>query len=209
MNIIDISWPISPAMTTYKNESQITFMPVKVINRDGVSKTAFTLDTHTGTHIDAPAHFMKDGATIDKVEIESVMGPAMVIDLSSVDGAITDAHLEAYDLDECEIVLIKTKNSNRTADASFDPEYTYLDASAAAYLAEETDIVAVGFDYLGIERNQPSHETHTILFEAQITIIEGLRLGAVKEGEYFFVCLPLALQGLDGAPARAILVEGL
>jgi len=209
MNIIDISWPISSTMTTYKDESKVILSPLKIIERDGVRKTAITLDTHTGTHIDSPAHFKKDGITIDKIGLDTCMGPCVVIDLSDIDGAIMAEHLEAYDFDECDVVLIKTKNSKRAADAPFDQQFTYLDASAAAFFAEATDVQTIGFDYLGIERNQPSHETHTMLFEAQITIIEGLRLEAVAEGEYFFVCLPLAVQGLDGAPARAILVEGL
>lgn len=209
MNIIDISWPISPAMTTYKQETKVQFNTLKTLAIDGSQKTQIILDTHTGTHVDMPAHLIKDGATSEKVELESLFGPCVVVDLSSVDGAITAAHLEEYDFEECDVVLIKTKNSNAFPDAPFNPAFVYLDASAAEFFAEMTDVQAVGFDYLGIERNQPNHETHTMLFNAGITVIEGLRLRTVAEGEYFFVCLPLAVQGLDGAPARAILVEGL
>lgn len=209
MHIIDISWPISNTMTAYKNEKTVSCEPLKTIAKDGAQKTKITLDTHTGTHVDAPAHFIKDGITNDKIELETMMGPCVVIDLSRISGAITAADLEEYDLEECDILLIKTKNSARATDAPFDSEFVYLDASAAEYLAEMTDIQTIGFDYLGIERNQINHDTHHALFEAEITIIEGLRLAAVAEGEYFFVCLPLAVKGLDGAPARAILVQGL
>ena len=209
MNIIDISWPISPTMTTYKNETTVAFKPLKTMEIDRVRKTQITLDTHTGTHIDAAAHFLLQGATTEKTELETLIGACVVVDLSHISGAITAEHLEEYDFEECDIVLIKTKNSVLTPTALFDPEFVYLDASAAAFFVEMTDVQTVGIDYLGIERNQPLHETHTLFFEAGITIVEGLRLQAAEEGDYFFVCLPLAVQGLDGAPARAILVEGL
>jgi arylformamidase len=209
MNIIDISWPISPTMTTYKNESKVLFNAVKTMERNAVRKTELVLDTHTGTHIDMPSHFIQNGITSEKTELESLFGPCVVIDLSHVEGAISATHLEEYDFEECDVVLIKTKNSTLAHDAPFNTSCVYLDASAAEYFAETTDVQTVGFDYIGIERNQPNHETHTTLFNAQITVIEGLRLSHVAEGEYFFVCLPLAVQGLDGAPARAILVEGL
>jgi arylformamidase len=209
MHIIDISWPISSAMTAYKNEKNVAFAPLKKLEVDGARKTQITLDSHTGTHVDTPAHFINDGATSDGIDLETLAGPCVVIDLSRISGAITAADLEEYDLEECDILLIKTKNSALAVDTPFNPDFVYLDASAATYLAEMTDIQTVGFDYLGIERNQPKHDTHHALFEADITIVEGLRLAAVAEGEYFFVCLPLALKGLDAAPARAILVQGL
>jgi arylformamidase len=209
MHIIDISWPISGTMTAYKNEKTVAFTPLKKLETDGARKTQITLDTHTGTHVDTPAHFIKDGATSDATDLETLAGPCVVIDLSRISSAITAADLEEYDLEECDILLIKTKNSALATDAPFDVEFVYLDASAATYLAEMTDVQTVGFDYLGIERNQPKHDTHQALFEADITIVEGLRLAAAAEGEYFFVCLPLALKDLDGAPARAILVQGL
>lgn len=209
MQIIDISWPISVDMTAYKNEKTVSVTPLKTIATDGARKTQVTLDTHTGTHIDVPAHFIKDGATSDAIDLETLTGPCVVIDLSGVTGAITEDDLEEYDLEECVILLIKTKNSALPADAPFNPDFVYLDASAAAYLAEATEVQTIGFDYIGIERNQPEHDTHHILFEAGITIVEGLRLSEAKEGEYFFSCLPLAVKGLDAAPARAILVQGL
>jgi arylformamidase len=208
MNIIDISWPITPQMTTYKNEALIQFTPSHTIEQHGVAKTLITLDSHTGTHIDAPSHFVKTGKTTTDIDLDAISGPCVVLDLSHVTTAITVADLELYDLEECEIILFKTNNSKKSYDAPFDPAFVSLDASAADYCAQ-LGLHAIGFDYLGIERNQPTHATHTILFDAQITIIEGLRLAHVAEGEYFFICLPLAVNGLDGAPARAILVEGL
>ncbi len=209
MKIIDISWPISAAMTAYKQEKIVDFTSLKTLEVHGARKTQITLDTHSGTHVDMPAHFIKDGATTDGMDLESLIGPCVVVDLSHINGVITAADLEEYDFEECDIVLIKTQNSALAPDAPFNPEFVYLDGSAANYFAEMTDVQTIGFDYIGIERNQPQHDTHNELFAAGVTIVEGLRLSAIAEGEYFFVCMPLALIGLDGAPARAILVQGL
>ena len=208
MNIIDISWPITQDMTAYKDEKVVQFDAIRTFEKDNVRKTKITLDTHTGTHIDAPSHFLKDGIPTNRIELEQCVGQAIVIDMSHIESLITADDLEEYDLDDCDIVLFKTRNSQLNSTAPFNSNFVYLDESAAQALAE-MGINAVGFDYLGIERNQPTHNTHIILLQGGVAVIEGLRLGHVQEGEYFFVCLPLALQGLDGAPARAILVDDL
>jgi arylformamidase len=208
MKIVDISWPISPTMTTYKNEGAVQLSPIKTIAQDGVAKTTITLDSHTGTHVDTQAHFIKNGKNSTNLDLESLMGPCVVLDLSHITDVITADDLEAYDLQESDIVLIKTKNSTAPSDAPFNAHFIYLDVSAAQYLAE-VEITALGFDYLGIERNQPQHPTHRLLFDADITIVEGLRLANIAEGEYFFVCLPLAIMQIDAVPARAVLIEGL
>ncbi len=209
MNIIDISWPISPAMTAYKQEKTVAFTPLKTFEADGARKTQITLDSHTGTHVDMPSHFLKDGATTDAMELETLIGQCVVVDMSHINGVITEADLEEYDFEECDIVLIKTKNSALDADAPYNPDFVYLDESVATFFTEMTDVQTIGFDYIGLERNQPNHGTHVGLFNTGLTIIEGLRLAAATEGEYFLVCMPLAVKGLDGAPARAILVQGL
>ncbi len=109
------------------------------------------------------------------------------------------------DIKEDEIILFRTKNSDLAPTAAFDYEFVYLREDAARYLVNKR-VRAVGIDYLGIERNQPAHETHTALLSADIPIIEGLRLAEVAEGHYQLVCLPLAIVGLEASPARAILI---
>lgn len=208
MNIIDISWPITPEMTAYKNEKTVQFDEMRTFEKDGVRKTLLTLDTHTGTHIDAPSHFLKDGISTNRIELDQFVGQCVVLDLSEVEDKITADHLDAYDLEDCDAVLFKTRNSQHSPLAPFNETFVYLDSSAAEMLVD-LGINAVGIDYLGIERNQAGHETHLMLLQAGIVIVEGLRLSHVQEGEYFFICLPLALVGLDGAPARAILVDDL
>ena len=206
MKIFDISWPITHDCTTYKNRNDVSCTSLKQFERDNVRETLIQLNVHTGTHVDAPAHFLATGATVDAIPLEQLIGPCLVIDLMHVQDAITQADLMGHAIEPESIVLFKTLNSNQSPTASFCDQFIYLDSAAASYLAEKK-IKAVGIDYLGIERNQPSHDTHRILMQADIVIVEGLRLKSVEEGSYLFICLPLNLIGLEAAPARAMLVS--
>ncbi|HSW73704.1 MAG TPA: cyclase family protein [Candidatus Limnocylindria bacterium] len=206
MNIIDISWPISPDMTAYKDRKQVLLTPTKTFEQDHVRESMLQLGCNSGTHIDAPSHFMRDGVFIDKVSLSTVIGPCTVLDLTHVTFAITASDLQKQSIDEGSIVVCKTTNSSLAPTAPFNPHFVYIDASAARYLVEK-NIKAIGIDYLGIERNQPDHATHEAFMQAGITIIEGLRLQGVQAGNYFLWCLPLALQGTEAAPARAVLVQ--
>ena len=174
------------------------------------------LSSHVGTHVDAPAHFIEQGATIEATCVHLLCGPCTVSS-TFVHDAITRKDLEKLTFSTSR-VLLKTRNSSHAATAPFDPNFVYLAASGAAYLRER-GVRCVGIDYLGIERGQPDRETHIILLSAGLprhsssmseggcAIIEGLRLGHVAPGEYRLICLPLALQGLEAAPARAILMS--
>jgi arylformamidase len=206
MNIIDISWPITAAMTEYKNMRSVTVMPTKTMERDNVRQTTITLTTHTGTHIDAPAHFLPDGKTIDEIPLVSYIGPCSVIDMMHVNEVITYddiAHLKEL---KNNIILFKTQNSFCQPTQEFKYNFVSLAREAAQHLVAH-NVKAVGIDYLGIERNQPEHDTHKLFMEETIPIIEGLRLAHVQAGNYFLICLPLLLPKLDAAPARAILLQ--
>lgn len=204
MKAIDISWPIFERMTTYKDTKDIKIESTKHFDIDGVRTCCFTLGSHVGTHIDAPAHFIRNGPTVDKMELEHTMGECKVLDFTDIDDKITDEHLAMYDIDYEDIILLKTKNSFLKPDAPFDKKFVYLDETGAQYLAD-IGIRCVGIDYLSIERDQEGHPTHTILMLADVAIIEGLRLAHVEQDLYSLVCLPLAVQGTDAVPARAIL----
>jgi arylformamidase len=208
MNIIDISWPLSELTTAYKDKKTISFNTVKTVAKDGVCESLITLSSHSGTHIDAPAHFIDNGSTIDHALLERFMGPCKVIDMTHISTVITADALYDLDIEEDDFILFKTKNSALSATMPFNKNFVYLEASAAAYLAE-CAVALVGFDYLGIEREQPQHETHRLLMDADVMIVEGLRLAHVTAGAYLFVCLPLAVQGVEAAPARAVLVTDL
>lgn len=204
--IIDISWPITPDMTSYKNNKPVNFTHEKNFADHQVCDSKITLNSHTGTHIDAPSHFLANGVTIETISLQSLVGPCRVLDLTHVENKITNQDLKTFDIQADEIILLKTKNSLLENTAPFDTKFVYLDKTGAQFLADKK-IKTVGIDYLGIEREQPDHETHCILFEQRITIIEGLRLMETIGGEsYILYCLPLAVNGLEAAPARAILI---
>lgn len=208
VTIIDISWPISTATTGYKDKNIVNIHDVKHFVADGARETTITLSSHTGTHVDAPSHFLRDGKTIDEIALERLHGHAKVLDLITVSGAITSDHLKVFAIEAGDIILLRTANSLREPTEKFDPHFIYLSAEGAAYLAQRK-VRAVGIDYLGIERNQPDHATHTTLMQADVVVIEGLRLGHVQEGVYNFICLPLKMIGTEGAPARAVLMVSL
>ena len=193
-------------MTAYKDRKTVSFEATKTFEHDRVRESKITLSTHTGTHVDAPAHFLPGGETIDATPLEMLMGNCLVLDFTSVKEKITRADLEIYDIDDEDIILLKTKNSSLSPTAPFETDFVYLEESGAQYLIE-AGAKAVGIDYLGIERQQADHATHKALMLAALPIIEGLRLGHVHEGEYSIACLPLQTVGLEAAPARVILIE--
>lgn len=206
MKIYDISWPITPDMTAYKDRHVVAFNHTKTFDHDGARESVITLGSHSGTHIDAPSHFLSDGAPIESYSLDRYVGPAYVIDLLHLDSGITADDLKKHELPSQSIILFKTANSLLSPTESFTKDFVYLDQSGAQYIADIKP-KAVGIDYLGIERSQPGHETHNALLSNNIPIIEGLRLGEVSAGYYTLVCLPLAIIGLEAAPARAILMQ--
>lgn len=204
--IIDISWPISQNMTAYKDKKVVVVTHTKTWEADKAREALITLGTHTGTHVDAPPHFMQNGPTIDRLDLATLIGRCTVFDMTHIDDCIKADDLKDLAILEDQIILFKTKNSALDPNAPFNPQFIYLNRSGAQLLAAQ-NVRAVGIDYLGIERGQQGHETHLCLLEKNIPIIEGLRLDHVPAGGYFFCCLPLALDGLEAAPARAILMQ--
>lgn len=208
MQIIDISWPISNQMTTYKNKADVLIESTRTWESHQSRESKLSCGVHTGTHVDAPAHFLADGKTVDQINLAQLIGSCQVFDLTHVQTCITDNDLKKIDFNQAKRVLFKTQNSFDNRSGLFNPNFIYLDQTAAQYLANQK-INVIGVDGLGVERNQPGHETHKILFEHNILIIEGLCLAQVEPGAYELICLPLALTGTDGAPARAILMKRL
>lgn len=202
MKIYDISWPLFNGMTTYKDKGTFKRDESKTWEKDRSRESIITMGSHIGTHIDAPAHFLEKGKTVDQIDLTKLMGPCKVIDLTSVN-VITAKDLKKHDL--AARVLLKTKNSNHATNEKFDKDFVYIDATAAQYLVEN-GVICVGIDYLGIETKQPNHETHEQLLKNETVIIEGLRLKDIKPGNYFLSCLSLPLVGSDAAPARAVLI---
>lgn len=206
MKILDISWPISEQMTAYKDKHTVKFDMVRTMSADNMRDSHIAMSSHTGTHVDAPSHFIEDGKTMDKIRLERLVGPCKVLSVTLADGTITADHLEPYPIAQGDIVLFKTSNSALGETEKFNAQFVYLDESAARYLGQKK-VKAVGLDYLSMERSNPEHPTHLALFAHDVVIIEGLRLQHVPAGDYFFVCLPLNVVGLEAAPARAILIS--
>ncbi|MAG92054.1 cyclase [Candidatus Woesearchaeota archaeon] len=204
MKIYDLSPEISEQMAVYKNKSEKR-PKIKVTRtlKEGTNESKLDIELHTGSHVDAPYHTLKFGNTIEKLSLDKFMGNSIVLDLTKVKDSIRQSNLSKLRIKKNDIVLLKTKNN---PDKNFNPDFTYLHKSGAAYLASKK-IKAVGIDSLGIERNDPSHETHNILLRKNIPIFEGLDLSKVKQGNYFFHGLPLKIKNGDASPVRAVLVR--
>lgn len=203
MKIIDISMAIDENMPVYKNKEEKK--PKITVSSDfstgSVYESGLYMNLHTGTHIDMPLHMTPDGATSDNLDISKFITPCIVLDLSHVSDKISGVHLQEKKIPHNTFILLKTKNSYTSG---FDPGFIYLDASGANYL-KDLHATGVGIDALGIERSQSGHETHKILFQHRIPIIEGLRLSEVSEGMYKMIALPLKINKVEALPARVIL----
>jgi arylformamidase len=202
--LTDISMPICPGMPVYKNkeEKQPVFETTSDFSTASAHETRLHIDAHTGTHIDAPLHMLEGGATIESIVLSQLVRSCRVVDLTGVTDAIRAADVEELGPKAGEFLLFKTRNSS---DDFFNPEFVYVSADAAQRLAD-AGIAGVGIDALGVERAQPGHETHKRLMNAGAIIIEGLRLADVEPGVYTLVAAPLALVGVDAAPARVFLM---
>ncbi|WP_258358768.1 cyclase family protein [Moorella sulfitireducens (nom. illeg.)] len=204
MRIYDISMPIYHGMPVYKNRAEKQPQLEVTCNYEkGIRETRWLLDSHTGTHIDAPAHVLPGGATIAQLDLSPLIGPCRVLDLTTVSDHITSGDLENQPICSGDFVLLKTGNSWAGGN---EAGFIYLDAGAAFYLVQK-GVRGVGLDALGVERDQPGHPTHRTLLENGVIIIEGLRLKDVPPGVYHMVALPLPLIGAEAAPARVVLLE--
>lgn len=204
MRFLDISWPISNEITTYKNKKDVKIEFVKNFEQDLVRESKICLGSHTGTHLDLPAHFLKDGFFSQDLILSQINGKCQVLDLSHINNRITDKDLMQHDI-KSDIILLKTKNSLLDNNFDFNFDFVYLDKSGSKYIADNFKLKLVGIDYLGIEHTQADHETHITLFNSNILILEGLRLKNASAGFYTLNCLPLNIVGLEALPCRAVL----
>ena len=204
-NWIDVSVPITDGMLHWPENPGVTLRRVFDIDRDGVNVSELSLGVHNGTHIDAPVHFLHEGADVGQLDPAVGIGPARVIEIADR-VAVRRRELEAVGPKPGERLLLKTRNSDRQWFAEpFRTDFVFVAADGAEYLAE-CRVALVGVDYLsvgGFARDMEA--THRLLLGAGILVVEGLDLSAVNAGAYELVCLPLRLVGSEGAPARALL----
>ncbi len=206
MRIIDISVPNRPGQHVYPGDPEPRVAPVRTIaGGDVCNLSLLTLGSHTGTHVDAPYHFLPDGPRLGEVPLDRMIGEALVADLRGRP-AVDASALAPLPVRPGDILLCRTDNSARWAAPEFQRDFTYLTEDAAAWLVAR-GVRAVGMDYLSIERfGSADFPVHRRLLGAGIFVIEGLDLQAVAPGRYTLVCLPLKFPDLDGAPARAVLL---
>lgn len=206
--IIDISTPVVTGGLVYPGNPAIEIAPQQSIaNGASANVSSIFFGSHTGTHVDAAKHFFDDGQTVDDLPLDRLMGRAVVLEFADDVMQIGVKELEGQPIAGAKRVLLKTRNSALLEQAEFARNYTFLAPDGAELLAEK-GVELVGIDYLSIEQFRSGHHrTHRALLERRIVIVEGLQLGGVAPGEYDFICLPLRLAGMDGAPARAVLLE--
>ncbi len=207
MKIYDISVTISNRIPTWPGDPAVSIEQVKSLtNGDGANVSYLSMGAHTGTHIDAPYHFLADGTTTDAVSLDRLIGPCRVVELD-VDEVISASDLQRADFNNCEKILFKTKNSKLWQDKTEDfvKNFIALDLSAADYLVEK-NVKLVGIDYLSIEGfYADENRVHKRLLENNILPLEGINLSGIAPGDYELICLPLKISHTDGAPVRAVL----
>ena len=203
---IDISVPLYTGMVHWPDNPPVLIeRTMDLEHGDAANVSKIELGAHTGTHMDAPRHFFANGAGLDEMPLEAAIGPARVIPIEHPQ-AILPAELEAHNLQAGERVLFRTRNSERCwKSEQFIEDFVYISAAAAQFLVDRK-VRTIGIDYLSVGGYiYDGIETHQILLEAGIWLIEGLNLSSVSPGVYELVCLPLRVVAADGAPARAIL----
>jgi arylformamidase len=209
MPIYDITLTISPAMPVWPGDPAVKLEQIEAMDRgDHVNVTRLDLSAHTGTHVDAPHHFLNDGRTVENLPLEVLTGPCYVAQLPDDVDEITAAILARTPIpDGTTRLLFGTSNSHWWAQGvlEFQPDFVAVSEDGAQWLVDH-GVKLVGVDYLSVAPYQQSTPTHTVLLKAGIVILEGVNLAQVPRGFYDLYCLPLKLAGSDGAPARAILV---
>jgi len=212
MKIYDISLTVRSDMPDWPGFPPILLQRFKKLE-DGANNniSALSMSVHSGTHVDAPYHFLEDGAAIETLPLDILIGEARVVHLADEVKLITEKVLvEAGIQAGWTRVLLRTRNSQFWAQnrAGFQPDFTGISPDGAAYLVD-CGVRLIGLDYLSIAPYQKSRATHEILLKAGVIPLEGVDLHLVPAGIYQLYCLPLKLAGSDGAPVRAVLIDNL
>lgn len=208
MRIYDITLTLSAEIPTWPGDPKFYMERFDKIEAGAQTNTTrLEMSAHTGTHVDAPYHFINHGKGVDQLSLKVLTGRVYVLHLPEVD-VVTAADLERADIPpRTRRLLIRTRNSEYWAKGvnEFQTDFVALTADAAEYLVKR-GVKLIGVDYLSVAPYEQSRPTHEILLRANVIIVEGLNLAEVAQGRYMLYCLPLKLKGADGAPARAILI---
>lgn len=205
--LYDISMTIDSGMISWPGDGPVKVDRIRSMD-DGERLNLSRLDmsAHTGTHIDAPVHFIKEGSGVESLPLEALIGPAAVVHIPGAQ-AISAAELEKADIPaDVERVLLKTDNAELAIQKKFNEKYSFVTPEGARFLID-SGIRLVGVDYLSIAQYGNGDAVHQALLGAGTIIIEGLDLRGVAPGSYNMIALPLKIAGCDGAPARVVLKE--
>ena len=204
----DVTVPVSEGIPVWPGDPAVHVEWANRIDRgDDLNLSRLQMGSHTGTHVDAPFHFIDGGATVEQVPVELLIGPAYVASLEGLNTVTIHAEeLAAMGLPAGIVrLLLKTRNSAfwHERGLAFQRDFTHLGADAARWLVER-GIQVIGIDYLSIGAFEHGEEVHHILLGAGVIAIEGLDLSQVPAGPCQLICLPLKIEGGDGAPARVV-----
>ena len=203
---IDISVPLRDAMVHWPNDPPVSIKRVKDIEQgDTANLTVISMGVHSGTHVDAPIHFIKEGKDIDHIPLDSVIGRARVIEIRDPE-SIKPEELVRHCIQRGERILFKTENSSHVGQKDeFVEDFVFISDAAADFLVDR-GVRLVGIDYLSVGSfKHGGSYVHKTLLSSEVWTIEGLNLSNVTPGNYDLICLPLRIIGGDGTPARAIL----
>ena len=200
--------PIVNGMVSYPGGPEVRLSAhSEVRHGDSANVSRLELSSHTGTHVDTAKHFDDSGGGVETLSLDDLIGPAVVVHLADEVRSVGPAELERHDLLGRKRVLLRTRNSELQQKSEFVRDYTWLAREGAEWLVKR-GVRLVGTDYLSIEQFRSGHHrAHRALLAAGVVIVEGLALAGIAPGPYRLICLPLRLEGLDGAPARAVLEE--
>jgi arylformamidase len=203
--IYDVTVPLSASAPVYPGDPRFEMdFTHRMASGAPYNLARFSLGAHAGTHVDAPFHFLPEGATVDDLPLEILMGKARVVEIPSRE-RIRREDLEAVDLRNDLRILLKTRMSGQLRVPEFQEDFVHLTGDGASYLAQ-AGLKLVGIDYLSVDRfGTTEYEAHHALLGAGVVIVEGLDLSEVEPGEYDMVCLPLRIVGAEASPARVVL----
>lgn len=207
MKLIDISIPIKTVMPQWPGDAKPRITQISSLQkRDESNVTNVAMGLHTGTHLDAPLHFLKKGGAIDTLPLYMFVGPVYVADVSKAK-KITAEHVKSLPKGTAR-VLFKTTNSNlwKKNVTAFKKDFVGVSASAAAALAKR-GIQLVGVDYLSVAAFDEVVAVHEILLKKKVALLEGINLSGVKKGKYQLICLPISIPNAEASPCRAVLIQ--
>jgi arylformamidase len=210
MRIYDVSLTVDQNLPVWPGDPPFQRVRLSKIEEGANANVSqITMGVHTGTHVDAPFHFLPDGTTVEAMPLDVLVGPALVVQLPEEVDVVNDHALAQANIPKgATRLLLKTRSSEfwSRKPLKFETDFVGIDASGADYLVER-GVELIGIDYLSIAPYKHSRPTHEKLLGARMVIIEGLDLREAQPGQYMLYCLPVKLGGSDGAPARVILIQ--